>query len=66
MEEKLKLKCECGQDFERPLQYKIWNDKTPNVHWKWQLMYCDECFRKRVKGALKRLPEVLNALMKAE
>jgi len=64
MEEMLKLKCECGKDFERPLKYKIWHEKNYNVAFKWKLQYCDDCFHKRVKDALKRLPEVINAIIK--
>ena len=61
--ETLKLKCECGQGFERPAKYKLWNDEHPNAHWKWKLRYCDVCFKKRTEEALKRLPEILKALM---
>jgi hypothetical protein len=63
MKEILKLKCECGKEFERPLKYKIWHEEHYNVHFKWKLQYCDECFSKRVKASLKRLPEVLKAII---
>lgn len=64
MDEMLKLKCECGEDFERPQIYKEWKDKHQNVIWKWKLMYCDKCYKNRVDKALNRLPEIMNALVK--
>ena len=64
MEEMIQLKCECGQSFERPMKYKEYNDKSTNVMWKWKLQYCDVCYKKRTDKALKRLPEILKALIK--
>lgn len=62
-EETIKLKCcKCGQGFERPLKYKIWNDKSPNVFWKWRLAYCNNCLKNKEDEALEVLPEVIKAM----
>ena len=59
----INLKCEtCGIDYEKPEDFKKWNDEHPNVFFKWSLMFCDNCRRKNERQALKRLPEVLIAL----
>lgn len=63
-EEILKKKCECGSDFERPKKYQEYQEKHPNVIWKWKLVYCDTCYKNRCDKALKRLPEVIDALVK--
>jgi hypothetical protein len=63
MEETIKIKCECGSECERPQKYKEYQEKSPNVIWKWKLMYCDTCYKNRCDKALKRLPEVLNAMI---
>jgi hypothetical protein len=63
MEHNLKLNCEnCGVDYEKPQDFKKWNEEHPNVFFKWSLMFCDDCRRKKEREALKRLPEVLKAL----
>ena len=60
----LKLKCECGQEFERPAKYQEYIDKYQhNVHWRWKLKYCDACFKKRTEKALKKLPDIINLLL---
>ena len=66
MEEMIQLKCECGQSFERPIKYKIYNEQSPNVAFKWKLQYCDICFKKKTDNAFKRLPEILNAIINDE
>ena len=58
----LKLKCECGAEFERPIKYQEYNEKFPNVMWRWKLTYCDLCYKKRTNKALKRLPEIIRSL----
>lgn len=63
MEGILKLKCGCGQDFERPEHYQVSNDRYPNVVFKWKLKYCDVCYKTKAEQALKRLPEILNNLI---
>ena len=45
--------------FEKPADFKKWNDERPNVFFKWSLAFCDICRRDREKEALKRLPEVI-------
>lgn len=63
-EEMIQLKCECGESFERPIKYKKYNDESPNVAFKWKLKYCDMCFKKKAQNALKRLPEIIDNLIK--
>ena len=59
----IKLKCEeCGVEYEKPADFKKWNDKRPNVYFRWNLTFCDICRKNREKTALKRLPEVIKAL----
>jgi len=59
----IKLKCEkCGIEYEKPADFKKWNDERPNVFFKWSLAFCDICRRNKEKEALKRLPEVIKAL----
>lgn len=61
----IELKCEkCGIDYEKPADFKKWNDERPNVYFKWSLAFCDTCRRKREIEGLKRLPEVIKALAK--
>ena len=62
-EELIQLKCECGNEFERPLRYKVWNEENTNVVFRWKLKYCDTCFHAKAKKALKRLPEIINNLV---
>jgi hypothetical protein len=59
----LKLKCECGADFERE---DIPEDWKKIVHYKWKFMYCDACFKDKVEQAFKRMPEVLDALVNSK
>jgi hypothetical protein len=63
IEELLTLTCECGTVFTRPEQYQTENEKRTNVFFRWKLKYCDTCYRKRSREALKSLPDVLNALI---
>ena len=59
----IKLKCEkCGVKYEKPADFKKWNNERPNVFFKWSLAFCDTCRRNREKEALKRLPEVIKVL----
>ena len=61
----IKLECEkCGVYYEKPADFKKWNDERPNVFFKWSLTFCDTCRRKREIEGLKRLPEVIKALAK--
>ena len=63
-EKQINLICKmCGADFTRPEKYKEWQKKSPNVHWKWMLMYCDECRKKRIEQALNKLPEFLRKII---
>lgn len=63
MEETLKLNCEtCGIGYDKPKDLKEWYDKRPNVFYKWSLLFCDDCRRKKERESFKRLPEVLKAL----
>lgn len=63
MEKNLNLKCECGKDFERPTVYKEYQEKHPNVFWKWKLTYCDSCIKVKTNTALKDLSKVVNILI---
>ena len=57
--EKVNLICECGKQFTR--------EKVPDKwmkYYKWKFEYCDDCFKKKIESALKKLPEVINALGK--
>ena len=59
----LKLKCEkCGVEYEKPADFKKWNDEEPQVFFKWSLKFCDTCREEKEKEALKKLPEVIKAL----
>ena len=63
MEEMIKLKCEkCGIDYEKPANFKKWNDENTNVFYRWSLAFCDKCRKEKEVNALKRLPEILKAL----
>ena len=63
----VRLRCECGAEFERPEKYKKYHKEQPKtVMWKWKLKYCDLCFKKRTNKALKRLPEIIKVLMKED
>ncbi len=63
----LQLKCEkCGVDYEKPTNFKKWNDKNPNVFFKWSLTFCDTCRRTKECQALKKLPDVLKLLTNAK
>ena len=57
------LKCEkCGIDYQKPSDFKKWNDEWPNIFFKWSLSFCDTCRREKEIEALKSLPDVLKAL----
>jgi hypothetical protein len=58
-QETVKLKCECGADFERQQVPEEWKKI---VFYKWRFRWCDSCVKKNEQEALKRLPEVLKAL----
>jgi TorA maturation chaperone TorD len=60
-EEMVSLNCEtCKHSYSKP---KRWEEFISNIFFKWNMKYCDECRRKREKEALKKLPDVLNALI---
>ena len=63
MNNTIKLTCECGQEFERPIKYKTYNEKYPNVMWRWKLAYCDACFTRKADKAMKKLPGIINAII---
>ena len=52
----------CGVKYEKPLDFKTWNDKHPNVFFKWSMQYCDTHRKERELKALENLPAVLEAL----
>lgn len=59
----LKLNCEiCGVAYEKPAEFKVWNDERPNVFFRWSLVYCDTCRKDKQTKALQSLPKVINAL----
>ena len=61
----IELKCEkCGVGYEKPADFKNWNDARPNVFFKWSLAYCDSCRSVTEMKALKELPKVIEALAK--
>ena len=62
----LKLKCEtCGIEYEKPDDFKKWNEEHSNVFFRWSLKYCDTCRRAKELSALKEgLPIVIEALSK--
>ncbi len=61
--EVLKLNCAtCGVDYEKPIEFKLWNEEHPDVFFRWSLTYCDTCRRAKQAQALKQLPKVLKAL----
>jgi len=63
MEEMIKYKCEkCGIDYEKPANFKKWNEENTNVFFRWSLTYCDKCRREKERESLKALPNVLNML----
>lgn len=61
-EEMIKLKCECGTEFERPKIFQQYQKERPNVFYKWKLKYCDVCNKNRVNEALNHLPNIMKAL----
>ena len=63
MKETIKLKCEkCNADYDKPSDLKRLNEEHPNVFFKWSLLFCDDCRRKKEREAIKSLPEVLKVL----
>ncbi len=63
MEETIKLKCtQCGTDYEKPMNYKVWNKEHPNVFFKWNLMFCDKCRKEKEEEGFKRLPEIIRRI----
>ena len=65
MEKMIECTCEtCGIKYEKPLQWKIWNDNRPQVFFKWSLSFCDEHRREKELKALKSLPTILKSLSK--
>jgi hypothetical protein len=55
----IKLKCECGKDFERQ---DVPEDWKKIITYKWKFQYCDACYKNRVNQALNRMPEVLRVI----
>ena len=63
-EETIKCTCEvCGVEYEKPLDHKRWNEKYPNVFFKWSLKYCDRHRKEKEIAALESLPNALEALV---
>lgn len=61
----LNLKCkECLTNYQKPEAYKEWNEKYPNVFFKYSLMYCDFCRKKIQDEHLEKLPLILDLLTK--
>lgn len=59
----IKLKCEkCSIEYEKPAIFKTWNNKHPNIFYKWSLIFCDTCRREKENKALKNLPKIIEAL----
>ena len=61
----IKLECKkCGVAYEKPTDFKKWNDERPSIFFKWSLAFCDKCRRWKQIKALEKLPEVIKALVK--
>ena len=58
----IQLTCECGAEFYRTKAFIEFNEKHPNVFWRWKLKYCNECYKKNFEKALDKMPEVLTNL----
>lgn len=59
----LHLECmNCSAIYDQDGKYLEYYKEHENVHWKWKLIYCDECRHNQIHVALKSLPEILNAL----
>ena len=62
-EENVICKCKtCGVSYTKPSIFKVYNEKYPNVFWRWSLTYCNDCRREKENKALRDLPEILNKL----
>ncbi len=59
MDQTINSKCECGEVFQRPIEYLEYQKVSPNVYWKWKLQYCDKCFKQRSNEAFKNIPQVI-------
>lgn len=61
----IQLKCEkCLIDYEKPEMFKEYNERYPNIFWKWSLNFCDNCRKLKQNEALSKLPEILKKLSK--
>ncbi len=59
----LNLKCDtCGIEYEKPDDYKKFNDTHKNIFYTMNLTYCDKCRREKEIEYLKELPNVVKAL----
>lgn len=63
MEDILRLKCDCGADFERPSKFIRYQQTHPNIVFKWKLAYCDKCYKNKADNALKKLPKILEDIL---
>jgi hypothetical protein len=62
-EELIDLKCEdCGVDYKKPASFI----GISNVYFRWSLLYCDDCRKKKELQSLRFLPKVLKALASVE
>lgn len=58
-EDLIDLKCEdCGVDYKKPSSFV----GISNVYFRWSLLYCDDCRKKKELQSLRFLPKVLKAL----
>lgn len=65
MDDTIECVCVCGKLFSRPKRYLKISKENPTIsYWKFQLKYCDECFKKKIEKSLLRLPEILSQLSK--
>ncbi len=60
----INLKCEiCGAEYQKPKEFRVYNEQYPNVFYKWSLCYCDKCRIEKKKEAMKHLPEIIKRLL---
>ena len=59
----MNIKCKkCGVDYDKPDNYKKWNESHPNIFFKMSLEMCDACRRGKEREYLKGLGKVINSL----
>ena len=54
--------CKC--EYETLKKYQEYQDAYPMVTWKWRLEYCEPHRKERIEQAFKRLPEIIDTLIK--